>query len=279
MKRFCHIAGMLLVGGGLFVTLGMILMTIGEPSRFSPLTNLTVWILAGLVPGVVGAVLWFRSGKMNWGKATWFFVGVIVSWGIWSVIYFWRSRPHNLTATWPSELRAIPGDSLSWLRSAVARNVGGVVVCASAKETDPSAIIRSRGKTFPQILMSSDKAEGFVDSIILSAAGDQSITADLDAKGQIRKYTVSTGDFLGSKAVAMVDSDMDGQFDVRIGPGRHVYLWLNSAWRERMSSNGSTYVDLNGTKTEVVLTNGVWKLKKELSQPPAGADGIPLAQP
>lgn len=198
-------------------------------------------------------------------KLTWFIIGAIVSWLTWSVVAYVRARPHDLTTKWPSELRKVYGNvGRPWLRSAVARNVGGFTVCASAGAMGPSAIIAPRGKAIPQVSFGSETSEGFVNSITLSAAGDQSITADLDANGQILKYTVTTGDLLDSHSVAMVDADMDGQFDMRIGPGRHVYLWLNSAWHERVSLNGSTYIDLNGVRTEVALTNGRWKLKHDV---------------
>ena len=195
-------------------------------------------------------------------KIGWFVIGFIASWLTWSLIAFVRLHPRDLTAQWPSDLQKVSGENVAWLRSAVARNVGNFVVCASAAKSNASATISPRGKRSPQVLMTDDDKNGCVDSIMLSAAGQQSIFVDMGAEGRFRRYSVSTGDMLDTNSVTMMDSDMNGQFDIRMGPGRHVYVWIKSAWHERTSTNGKHHVVLDGVQSEVVDSNGTWRLRE-----------------
>jgi len=195
-------------------------------------------------------------------KIKWFVLGFLASWLTWSVISYIRLHPRDLTAKWPDDVQKVFGDNVPWLRSAVARNVGNFVVCASAEKSNASATISPRGQPFPQVFMTDVGMSGAVDSIILTAAGHQSISVDMDTDGRFRKYTVSTGDLFDTNSVAMVDSDMNGEFDIKIGPGRHIAVWINSAWRERVATNGQHFITLDGVMTEVVNSNGVWKVKE-----------------
>lgn len=262
MKRFYFIVGVLLIGVGLLVSLGTIMATIDNPSKFTPLTTLAGWILAGLLPFAIGTFLWFKSGEIKWGKTMFFFLGFIVSWGMWSTVFYVRSRPHDLMQPWSSDIKRICGDQMSWLSSASVRSVGTFVVSAASRKTNASAAIRTQKANFPNVLITDEDQNGAVDSIILIGAGGHSISVNLKPDGRFVNYTVSTGDILEPNAVAMVDVDMDGSFDIRVGPGRKVDVNINSNWYQRVSTNGKCFVEIQGVMTEVVMTNGLWKLKE-----------------
>jgi hypothetical protein len=192
----------------------------------------------------------------------WFIVGFVASWLTWSVVSYVRLRPRDLTHTWPSDVQKIYGGYLPWLRSAVARKVGSFVVCASGESSNASVAITPHGASFPQVFMSDDNLDGHVDSIILSGAGFQSVTVDdLDGDGDFDKHSVSTGDLFATNTICLIDGNMDGYHDLRIGPGRRVDVCIDSTWYRRTTTNGQHFVDANGVRTEVVLTNGIWKVK------------------
>jgi len=117
------------------------------------------------------------------------------------VIAYILYRPCDLAAELPTDVQEVLGDNISWLRSAVVRNVGNFVICAYAEGSNASVVISPRGQSFPQIIITDEHIDGHVDSIILTAAGHQTISVDMNADKRFRKYTVSKGDLFDTNAV------------------------------------------------------------------------------
>jgi len=193
-------------------------------------------------------------------KITWFAVGFVASWLTWSVISYVRLRPQDLTTSWPSE---IGGDLVPpWLRSAVVREVGGVVVHASSNEQTPSAVITPKSASRTQVIMTDGNVDGAMDSIIVSSCSSQSVSVnDDDGDGRFDWYSLST-DISGSNAVNFIDGNMDGQFDTRMVSGDRVDVWVEGQWRQRTSSNEKHYVELDSGTSEVVMEDRIWVLKQ-----------------
>jgi len=196
-------------------------------------------------------------------KITWFAVGFVASWLTWSVISYVRLRPQDLTQSWPSDLSKISGDLVPpWLRSAVVREVGGVVVHASSNEQNASAVITPKSESRTQVIMTDDNVDGVMDSIIVSDCSSQSVSVnDDDGDGRFDWYSLSI-DISGSNAVNFIDGNMDGQFDTRMVFGDHVDVWIEGQWRQRTSSNEKHYVELDSGTSEVVMADRVWVLKQ-----------------
>jgi len=193
-------------------------------------------------------------------KITWFAVGFVVSWLTWSVVSYVRLRPLDLTQMWPSDLVA----PIPLLRSAVAREVGGVLVLASSNERNASAFIRATGANYPQVLMDDGNLDGIVASIMVLDGGSQLIwVKDENGDGQFDWYSVSIN-MSDQNSITLTDGNMDGQFDARVGffVHRGVDVWIEGKWRQRTSSNEKHYVELDSGTSEVVMADRIWVLKQ-----------------
>jgi hypothetical protein len=189
----------------------------------------------------------------------WFIIGVVMSWLTWSVLSYCRSRPVNLTQKMPEAVKPFYEKDSTWVKSAIARHVGRFCLFA-ASDDKASAWLRLHDVPFPFVIVDSKGTNRLPESITLVGNKGQSISIDITDDGGFSKYAVSTGDLFDTNAVSVVDSDMDGQYDIRIGPGRRVDVYINSQWHQRISTNGQHFVEMNGVLKQITRTDKVWTL-------------------
>ena len=90
----------------------------------------------------------------------------------------------------------------------------------------------------------------------------------LDSKNRIIsvKYKESTGEFESYdyssnlvSGISFIDSDLDGQYDVRIGPGNNIALNYNSKWFPLIRKDKKKYIEVDGRLRELEMKGFVWK--------------------
>jgi hypothetical protein len=195
------------------------------------------------------------SGSGVKSRLIWFAFGFIVSWAAWSAINYAQSRPKDLTKSWPVEIRDLAPD---WIKQAQGRKVGNFIVLAADHTENASAMIYpSRPNHFPSVVCHDDDTNGLIDGILLADAADRSISLDV-TEGRLQSYTYSTGS--GVDATSFEDADLDGNYDYRIGPGRHFAVMIDSEWHDVIVEDNKLYVELHGTRTLLNLVDGIWRV-------------------
>jgi hypothetical protein len=195
------------------------------------------------------------SGSGVKSRLIWFVFGFIASWAVWSAINYGQSRPKDFTPSWPVEIRDLAPD---WIKQAQGRKVGSFIVIAAADTENASAMIYpSRPNHFPNIVCHDDDTNGLIDGIFLADAAHRSISLDV-TEGRLQSYTYSTG--IGVDAVSFEDADLDGNYNYRIGPGRHFSVMIDSEWHDVIDEDNKRYVELRGTRTPLNLVDGIWRV-------------------
>jgi hypothetical protein len=200
----------------------------------------------------------------GWGlvrRLVWFAIGFAVSWVVWSAIYYVAARPRDITQAWPQELRELASPDQEWMKDAVARKVGRIVVMAPADQQNASAIIHPLPPDhFPFVTLSDEGPDGRLDSIMVVDASERSFSIDV-ADGKFKSFTCATR--LGEDSVIYTDGNMDGEYDFRIMPGKSSMIMVNGAWRQYVQEGDTRYVDLDGRRTALKLVDGVWRIPDE----------------
>jgi len=191
-------------------------------------------------------------------RLVWFTIGFVVSWVVWSSVYYVRSRSKDITQAWPQELRELVPPEQDWMKDAVARTVGRIVVIAPADERNASAIIHPLPPDhFPFVTLSDEGPDGRLDSIMVVDASERSFSIDV-ADGKFKSFTCATR--LGDDSVIYTDGNMDGEYDYRSVPGRSSMIMVNRVWRNYVQEGDTRFVDLDGRRTALKLIDGVWRI-------------------
>ena len=192
---------------------------------------------------------------MNWKS---FVFGFVAGAALLSGISHWKTRPQDITATWPDDDRKKGMKMLApWVTKARSWKLGPFAVFAPNDSSQKAEAMMQPIKTrFPQINIS---AGSNVTEPIISL---------LDSKNRIIsvKYKESTGEFESYdyssnlvSGISFIDSDLDGQYDVRIGPGNNIALNYNSKWFPLIRKDKKKYIEVDGRLRELEMKGFVWK--------------------
>lgn len=195
------------------------------------------------------------SGSGVKSRLIWFAFGFIASWAVWSAISYGQRRPKDYTQSWPEEIRDLAPD---WIKHAQGRKVGHFIVIAADDTENASAMIYpSRPNHFPNVVCHDDDANGLIDGILVADAAHRTIFLDV-TEGRLRSYTYSTG--IAVDAISFEDADLDGNYDYRIGPGRHFAVMIDSEWHDVIDEDNKRYVELHGTRIPLNFVDGIWRV-------------------
>jgi hypothetical protein len=194
----------------------------------------------------------------------WFLAGFVVACFLCIIAGYSLSRPLDITQSWPQDLREILPPDQEWMRETRAHKVGQFVVIMPADPRNASAMISAPGSNrFPQVMFHDDGPDGRFDSILVNDSDLRHIAIDV-AGGKFKSYNDSTG--LDKDSVVYDDANMDGQFDSRLGPGRHHAVVVNSEWSELLRDGQTAYVEVDGNRTPLKLVDGVWEIANSVPQ-------------
>ena len=191
----------------------------------------------------------WKEKAMNWKS---FGIGFVVGIALLYSISHWRTRPQNVIKTWPDDDNKKAMKMLApWITEAKVGKIGPFSVFVPSNSSENTeAIINPIKASFPKIFISGSDID-LVDS------KNRSITI---------KYKESTGEF-GSydyssdllSGISFIDSNLDGQYDVKIGPGKSIALNYNSKWFPLIRKDKKKYIEVDGSKKEIEMKGFVWK--------------------
>jgi hypothetical protein len=197
---------------------------------------------------------------MRFGKTTWFLAGFALSWMTWSVIEHAPLRARDYTQTWPRYFRE---DATGWYVNARCRRVGNFSVFVPAESSRASVRVQGpKADGSPGILVEDDNADGSLDRIlVVDSAYRYFRLADKNGDGVFDSQAYTTG--IDAEPRTFHDEDMDGQYDLRVGPGRAAAVAIDSQWHDLILKDNRQYIDLDGTPTQVEAVDGVWRPVQE----------------
>lgn len=157
----------------------------------------------------------------------------------------------------PESLRAMMPDSLKFAKYTAV----GAFVFITSKGHPFDASCYPQSKTHqPVVLFSSDGDQDAVRTVSIHGKdGRHLVATDADGDGTLDSYVYVTG--LGLDAIHFIDSDMDGQYDHRMGPGMDYAVPIDGQWRDVIRDEGSSYVEIDGEIRELEQVNNIWQLQ------------------
>jgi hypothetical protein len=179
----------------------------------------------------------------------------------WGIVWLYRIQPRDMADQWPAEAARAHSENTPWYRAATVEKAGSFLLCAPADGRNASGVIRPADVEYPQVVFNDNDRDGFVDSIVLAGGPGLSLCADVMTNGTFAGYSVCRGAMSDTGSVSMVDSDFSGEFDLRIGPGHEMALWMDSKWYDRVVTNRTSYIRRDGQLVEIICSNGQWRIR------------------
>lgn len=261
MKIFNFILGALLIGVGSAVLFGTTVMISAATSKYPLYINLLGLVFIGAAPFGIGTVLWLKSGTMRNGKLMWFLIGFLAASLLGLTVAHIRMRPRDVTKSWPKELlKTLPPDYARNLQSAYCFGVGHWKIVASASPSNNSAVITPRDDSFPRIYILNDRTNGI--NITLQDSNRQTVEAKYKNGDSVFDwYAYSTG--WSSNDFSVIDANLDGQMDLRMGPHGTVAYNINSNWYAGIRTNQKVYVEIDGQRKCIGKFKNGWTFKDD----------------
>ncbi len=195
-------------------------------------------------------------------RLVWFAIGFAVSWGIWSAISYFYTRPQDITQSWPQEIRDVVPPEMEWIKEAKARKIGQFVVAVPAESQNASAMLSPQPPShFPQVVFLDEGPDGRIDCILVMDAKRRNFSIDV-ADGMFKSFICTTR--IGGESISYRDGNMDGEYDYRFVPGKAGTIMVQGEWREYVQEGDTRYVDVDGRRTALKLIDGVWQVADDL---------------
>jgi hypothetical protein len=186
----------------------------------------------------------------------WFVIGCFVSWLAFCALDRYAMRPRDHSKTW----QQADQDSAPWLQHSLGRKIGPVLIFTPPGESHASAVIYpAHTNGLPGIYIQDEDQDGSADEyLVADSSGVYVSLTDTDADGTFDNLTYNVGS--GSNSFSVDDGNMDGIFDQKLGPGRHLYVNVKGNWHELQHDAHSSFITVDGARTQVTRGNNVWTL-------------------
>ncbi len=191
-------------------------------------------------------------------------LGAVVATAGWFSLAAWLHRPRDYTARWPEAARANKHNA--FLRHARAVGAGPFAVITPASGTNVLALICPKDEpNFPFILLLDDSKNGVVDSITIADRQSRSVSLyDRTEDGIWNQLMYSTGST--SNPITVVDRNMDGTFDVRLGPDGRKSINPESKWYDLIAKDGEAYIRIHGGEKRLESKDGAGWIAQALQE-------------
>lgn len=167
-----------------------------------------------------------------------------------------RNAPHEHV---PGVIQAFAPD---WVKSSKARPTGPLTTLVPPDSAEASAIIYpTRPPHFPACYLRDDDSDGRIDQVQVDDASGRTFSMlDSDGDGRLDTFFYITRH--GDSSIALEDSDMDGEYDHRLGPRQELSLRIRSDWHRATRKDGRYFVEMDGELVEVTSPDGKWEIAK-----------------
>jgi len=184
-------------------------------------------------------------------KLKWFSLGFITAVLIlFALGYAWNHRSENAVKNMPKEEQEMMLSIYPWLKSAQGHLCGPFVLTTPASQFEKAEAMISPYKlktftSYPQMVV--DEHTIF----IIDSKNRMMSIRYLNTTGEFKSYDFNTG----SEGVTFFDSNLDGQFDVKLGPGpKNCSVYYDSRWLPVIFRNKRQYININGNEKEIKLS-------------------------
>lgn len=191
-----------------------------------------------------------------------FFVGFSFCLVILSIVSYMRNRPIDYTKTLSAESEQMTSGIFPWLKSARGVEMGPLTMLTPYGTKKEEALIYLKEDSFPKVIFRSSSSGDKLESImILDSKYRAIIVNDKDGDRIFDSYQFSTN--ASSDSYYFSDNNLDGNYDIRQGPGLNFDVNINGQWHTLIPKDGEKYVEVDGVKKEVDQVKGVWRFRTE----------------
>lgn len=192
---------------------------------------------------------------MNWKS---FALGFLAGAALLSGINHWRTRPQDIMANWPDDDRKKGMKMLApWVTKARSWKLGPFAVFAPSDSSYKAEAMMQPIKTrYPQINISTE-SDGMEPIIGLLDSKNRMISVKYkESTGEFETYDYSTNIVSG---ISFIDSNLDGQYDLRIAPRNSIAINYKSKWFPLIIKNKKKYIEVDGKLRELEMKGFEWK--------------------
>lgn len=191
---------------------------------------------------------------MNWKS---FSLGFLAGVALLSAISHWRARPQDVTANLPDDRKTNIKRLAPWVTKARSWKLGPFAVFVPG---DPSQ--KSEALMYPV------KSKFPIVNVSVSGIDSEPSISFVDSKNRIisMSYKESTGEFTSYdfsnsliSGISFIDGNLDGQYDLRIGPDKNIAINYNSKWIPVIRKDKKKYIELDSILKEIEIKNFMWK--------------------
>ncbi len=193
---------------------------------------------------------------MNWKS---FALGFLAGAALLSGISHWRTRPQDITATWPDDDRKKGMKMIApWVSKARSWKLGPFAVFAPSDSSQKAeAMMHPIKNRFPIINISNNSEFGDGPFFSIVDAKNRSLSIKYnESTGEFESYDFSTNLISGT---SFIDRNLDGQYDVKIGPGKSVAVYYSSKWFPIVFKDKKKYLEVDNTLKEIEMKDFKWK--------------------
>jgi hypothetical protein len=187
---------------------------------------------------------------MNWKS---FVIGFLAGVALFSAIGQWRVRPQNVIASWPDDDNKKGMEMMSpWITNARVAKLGAFTVFVPSDQQKAEAILHPMKNGFPKVIINSDTTP----SISFMDSKNRMISVRFnEATGEFTSYDYSPS-FIGG--ISYVDSNLDGAYDLRIGPGSSLAVNHKDNWQPVVRKDKKRYIEVDGVLREIEMKDFTW---------------------
>lgn len=183
---------------------------------------------------------------MNNSKILIFICGLVLSWVVWSSIYYYKSKPIDISSGLDdAEINMISG-LVPWFSDSIAGGYGKYILLSS-KSNKKDIMVFNESKTFPFVIISSKEDGAIVNIQVVDSENRILSVTDSDFDSSFNSFDLSVKDQKGG--YSLIDKDFDGSFDIKIFDDGRALINKDGKW-DAVTNNKTTESALDNGQTK-----------------------------